>query len=118
MRWMLAPRLKVAVVLGQCLADSGTTPISPASIKFIVGVSGTSKALPGVDVILLTSKNRQIGKTNSFGELSIKTSVIKESRAPAVLFCAEHFFCGAIRVEPDLFGYSDVYIELAPLAVR
>jgi hypothetical protein len=121
MRWMLTPTLIVAVILGQCFsvrADGGISPVRPATIKFIVGVSGSSKALPGVDVTLLTAKGRHLGKTNEFGELSIVTSIIKVSRARAVLFCAEHFFCGAIRVDPDLFGYSEVYIELAPLAVR
>jgi len=69
-------------------------------------------------VILLSSGERSLGRTDKLGALSVNASVIRKNKAHALLFCAEYFFCGAIQVNEDLFGYSEKYIELAPLAVR
>ncbi|HTG36279.1 MAG TPA: hypothetical protein VLB76_25455 [Thermoanaerobaculia bacterium] len=122
MRWRYAYGLVLATLccIG-CLSGialAGASAAEQEEIKFLVGTSGSSKPLPGVEVILLSAVEHSLGRTDKLGTLSVKASVIRKSKAQAVLFCAEYFFCGAIQVNPDLFEYSEKYIELAPLAVR
>lgn len=116
-----AQSLVIASLCSGCFLDrvsSGAPAAGQSEIKFFVGGSGDSKLLPGVEVILLSSDKRVLGRTDYLGSYVIKASTIRQSNAHAVLFCTEHYFCGAILVEPDLFEYSEKYIELAPFAVR
>ena len=121
MRWRYAYALVIAILCTGCLSgriSAGASTAEQEEIQFLVGTSGSSKPLPGVEVILLSSGERSLGRTDQLGALSVKTSVIRKAKARAVLFCAEYFFCGAVPVNSDLFEYSEKYIELAPLAVR
>lgn len=112
--------LLMGLLLGSCagVVGSPTSAIKQETIRFVVGRSDNGKPLGGVDVVLVSSRNVPLGRTDFSGAINVKTSLIRGGDVKAVLFCAEYFFCGAVRVTPELFEYSESYIELAPFAVR
>ena len=120
-RYRYAQALVAVILCSGCFfgpVSAGTPAADQSEITFLVGSSSDNKPLPGVEVILLASDKRILGRTDYLGSFVVKTSAIRQSNAHAVLFCTDRFFCGAIPVEPDLFEYSEKYIELAPFATR
>src|SRR5215207_9143577 len=108
----------ILLYLGCSLPQAVAANEEGKAIKFLVAASGSGKRLEGVDVLLISSESRSVGKTNILGVFSVKVEEIRKSGARALLFCSEGFFCGAIQIDSELFEYTEKYIELAPFAVR
>lgn len=84
----------------------------------IVGSSQNHQSLPGVDVRLISSEGEEVlGKTDASGSLSVDRSTLYKPGARALLFCADMFFCGAMRIDSELLEFEERYIELAPFTV-
>lgn len=76
--------------------------------------------LPGAQVLLVTSSGiKQVGVTDSLGVAKIPGARLTVSDAYALLVCAEHFHCGALRVDaPGFQGFRDHFIALAPFTIH
>jgi len=89
----------------------------------IANSADSSTALPGVEVSVLmaTGETVVVGKTGPFGTIRVPKLLLDPGRAKIVLFCEDHFFCGALRANDpsrDLRKWDEYFLELAPVAVR
>lgn len=75
--------------------------------------------LPGAQVLLVTSTGTELlGITDSLGVAKVPRTQLAASDAYALLICAEHFFCGAFRLDtPGFPDLNDYFIALAPFAI-
>ena len=89
------------------------------TIDFIVADSSTSLPVPGVAGFLATPSGLLgIGQTDSNGRITIQKEQIVASEAFLVLFCAEDYFCGAVRIADErLLEYDQRLIHLARFAL-
>jgi hypothetical protein len=111
----------ILVLCGACFVNRSArqSPLENENeLRVFVGASGSGQAMPGVEVILLSSTRRVLGKTDYLGSFPIKKSMLTANHAYALLLCSERFFCGAIQIDRDLLEYEETYIDLAPFAVR
>jgi hypothetical protein len=76
--------------------------------------------LPGVQVLLVTSEGiRPYGLTDGLGVATISREDLSAPSTYAVLVCAEHFHCGALRLDdPRLQDLAERYIALAPFTIH
>lgn len=116
------PAVSLLALLLCLLADGPVHTLDGPDDEQIVFLV-SSRDLPmleGVRVYLVSSKGEElVGRTDALGSLRIPRSLLKRDDAFSLLFCAEHFFCGAWRLtEPSFFRFKEHYIELAPVALR
>jgi hypothetical protein len=118
-------RMAFAVAILSTLAwTSAIEPQTATSdhedVTFAVGSSATSEMLRGVEVLVAAgSELVPLGRTNVLGQLTIRKEELRLGGSSVVLFCREHFFCGALRLdEPDFFKFDRHLIHLAPFAVE
>src|SRR5207302_9151596 len=123
-----------AVVLASFALACGVNRSKPAveppavassnHLKFAVANSAdSSMMLPGVEVSVLMASGETVvvGNTDGFGEVRVPKKLLDPGQAKVVLFCEEHFFCGALQAnDPSrvLRKWDEYFLELAPVAVR
>lgn len=91
-----------------------------AVVTFSVGSSATSQQQEGVSVLLVAKDGHLIalGQTDITGRLSVVKDRLLQQGGPAILFCKERFFCGALRLDDqEFFDYDFHLIHLAPFTV-
>ena len=123
--YTLSGQLAVVLLLVACSTlGAHSMPVVGASgdlQDLLVVVAGVGVGmLPGVEVILLArGEETLLGTTSELGTVTIPRGRVATNEPYVILFCAEGFFCGAWRAKtssPE--GYDEIYIELAPFAVR
>jgi hypothetical protein len=118
----LAATLVGTMLVGRYPAPTiaGPLPESPEKkLVFIVEGSCDNRIGPGVSVVLISPHRaaRPVGVTDSGLRVAISKALLAENRDGVLLFCQKNFFCGAVRLdEPDLLGYDEKLIQLAPVA--
>ena len=90
------------------------------NVTFVVGHSSTFEMLDNVEVLLAVGSTLiPLGRTSPLGQLTIRKDKLRQDNSGVVLFCKEHFFCGALRLdEPNFFKFDRHLIHLAPFAVE
>ncbi len=118
----LAATLVGAVLAGLYPAPTIAEPLpeSPErKLVFIVEGSCNNRIPPGVSVVLISPHHaaRPVGVTDSGLRVAISKVLLAENRDGVLVFCQKNFFCGAVRLdEPDLLGYDELLVQLAPMA--
>jgi len=83
--------------------------------RFIVFHAETFERLSDVEMSIINSDGTQnyIGKTDGFGVIYVDAKRVE--RSIAVVFCKNHFFCGAFLTNQSNFKiYKERSIHLAP----
>jgi len=99
--------------------DNSQVPAG-SQIVFIVANSDTNLPMRGVNLILISRKEpaRELVTTNENGRASVSKAVLATPGVAVLLFCAEDFFCGALRPREDaLLDFDERLIQLAPFAI-
>ena len=110
-----------AIATSASAGDQPKRASGTSVITFSVTSASTDKSLPAVNVVLV-SKDRgivQIGQTDDLGQVSLDREVLSKSENLALLFCKDHFFCGAFRLDSPSFLQADRrLIDLAPFSIE
>ena len=117
----------IAGLLMSCSTGASSVSSSPGvqapeqdqSVIIRVGIFD-GPMLPGAKVLLVTSSGIELlGVTDSVGVAKIPNARLSASDAYALLVCAEHFHCGAFRVDqPGFLASRDQFIALAPFTIH
>lgn len=114
--------LMIALLCSACSSvnQDHVTFAAEHRIEFYVASSGDFLPIAGTKVILVSQQNPMttIAITNEDGRAVVSIPVLSGIDSGVLLFCAEDFFCGALRLEDDaLLEFSEVSIHLAPFAL-
>lgn len=78
----------------------------------------TGELLSDVEVVAVNADGLvKIGQTDR-GVLSVEPEALRNLHPYVVLFCHEHFPCGALVVRERFFGFREHDVRLAPFIVR
>ena len=120
MRKCCVMAIVVFIVVSCGCANRARLSLNPdieGGVKFWVGDSRTDKMLEGIELKLVADDGtiETMGLTDVFGSISVSREDL--ARAKVLLFCHEHFFCGAIQVDsPEFSRRNERLIQLAPIA--
>lgn len=110
----------LALVVGCESTSAKFDHAAPTAVQFIVASAADSALLTQVEVVAVGHEGQfqTLGFTDSSGTLEVPVATLARARPSLVLFCRDHFFCGALRVtnREEFLRYREHYVHLAAWA--